>query len=175
MFLSVHEMELRKLSFQETLAPGAIRFLDRRLCQAGPLRVSGSAELLPNTRGDIRVHGHLEVQMEVECDRCLEVAGYPVTVDFDLYYEPVAAGPAVDEIALEPADSDVDFYEGDGLELEDVLREQILLALPMQALCSEDCKGICPVCGQNRNHVTCGCRTKAPDDRWAALRDLRTS
>ena len=56
--------------------------------------------------------------------------------------------------------------------LERVLREQILLALPMQRICSEDCKGICPVCGESRNVVACGCQVKAPDDRWAALRDL---
>jgi len=56
--------------------------------------------------------------------------------------------------------------------LEVVLREQILLSLPMQRTCREDCKGICPACGTNRNRAGCGCLAKAPDDRWAALRDL---
>jgi uncharacterized protein len=75
-------------------------------------------------------------------------------------------------VALDAGESEIDFYEGEGLELERVLREQILLALPMQRICREDCKGICPVCGQSRNVVACGCQVKAPDDRWAALRDL---
>ena len=93
-------------------------------------------------------------------------------MSFDLFYEPVKAGPDVPEVALHSGDSAIDFYAGDGLELEDVLREQILLALPMQRICREECKGICPACGQIRNLVDCGCRTKASDDRWAALRDL---
>jgi uncharacterized protein len=65
------------------------------------------------------------------------------------------------------------FYEGDGLELNDVLREEILLALPMQRVCREDCKGICPVCGQNRNQNECRCHTETVDDRWAALKQLK--
>ena len=62
--------------------------------------------------------------------------------------------------------------KGDGIELNDVLREYILLALPMQRVCSESCKGICPVCGQNRNLKECGCQLRAGDDRWAALKNL---
>ena len=64
------------------------------------------------------------------------------------------------------------FYEGDGLDLADVLREQIMLELPMQRVCHEDCLGICPVCGQNRNRAACDCHERRPDDRWARLRDL---
>ena len=64
-------------------------------------------------------------------------------------------------------------YEGDGLELNDVLREFVLLALPMQKLCNENCKGICPVCGQNRNQNECRCQNAADDNRWAALKELR--
>ena len=64
------------------------------------------------------------------------------------------------------------FYEGDGLELNDVLREFVLLALPMQRLCKEDCVGICPVCGQNRNKQACQCQTAATDDRWSALKEV---
>jgi len=172
MFLSVHEMELRKVRFDQTFPPGEIQFLDKKLWQAGPLHAVGVAELLPNTGGEIRLAGHLAVRMEAECDRCLDVAEYPVDVDFDLFYEPARSGPEGQEVALDAGESEVDFYQGEGLELENVLREQILLALPMQRTCREDCKGICPVCGQNRNLAECGCQLKAPDDRWAALRDL---
>jgi uncharacterized protein len=173
MFLSVREMELRKLGFDTAYPPGELQFLDQKLRQAGPLRTVGAAELLPGSEGEIRIQGSLAVRIEAECDRCLEeVASYPLDMTFDLFYEPVKAGPSEPEVALHSGDSAVDFYEGDGLELEDVLREQILLALPMQRICREECKGICPACGQNRNLVDCGCRTKASDDRWAALRDL---
>jgi uncharacterized protein len=172
MFLSVREMELRKVRFDETFPPGEIQFPDGKLWQAGPLQAEGTAELVPNTNGEIRICGRLNVRMEADCDRCLESASFPVDVGFDLFYEPVEAGPAHAEVALDAGESETDFYEGEGPELEDVLREQILLALPMQRICREDCRGICPVCGENRNVVMCVCQAKAPDDRWAALRDL---
>jgi uncharacterized protein len=172
MFLSVREMEVRKVSFDETYPPDSIQFLDRKLRQAGPMHAIGTAELVPSSDGELRVRGHLDVAMEAECDLCLETASYPVALDFDLFYAPAADGPEGEEIALGAEDSDVDFYQGDGVELENILREQVLLALPMQRLCREDCRGICPVCGENRNRVQCGCRPTLPDDRWAALRSL---
>ncbi len=172
MFLSRQKMELEKVCFDQIYKPGEIEFFDQKLWQAGPLHAEGSAELLPHTDGEIRIRGHLEVLMEAECDLCLEVAQYPVSLDFDLFYEPVRADLAAEEVALDPEDVDVDFYQGDGLELEDVLREQVLLFLPMQRVCSENCQGICPVCGENRNRVNCNCSRKIPDDRWAALRRL---
>ena len=172
MFLSIREMELRKLLFDESFPPNVIHFLDPKLRQATPLRAVGSAELMPNTGGEIRLQGHLDVVMQAECDRCLEPASYPIETGFDLFYEPAAAGPAGEEVAISEGETGIDFYEGDGLELEVVLREQILLALPMQRICQEDCRGICPTCGQNRNLVTCDCQVKTVDDRWAALKDL---
>ena len=78
-----------------------------------------------------------------------------------------------EEAELDEDESEVGFYEGDGVELNDVLREYVLLALPMQRLCSEACKGICPDCGQNRNQNACQCAAKAGDDRWAALKQLK--
>jgi uncharacterized protein len=58
------------------------------------------------------------------------------------------------------------------MELEDILREQVLLALPMQRVCREDCRGICPVCGKDRNEAPCDCREHPADDRWRALGKL---
>jgi uncharacterized protein len=110
--------------------------------------------------------------MEVACDRCLEKAPFVIDADFTLLYQPAAAESEEGEIALEDVNSEVGFYEGDGIELSDVLREEILLLLPMQRVCREDCKGICPVCGQNRNQVECHCHVQVADDRWAGLRNL---
>lgn len=172
MFLGVHEMELRKLRFEEAFPPGEIQFLEGKIRQASVLETSGTAELLPNTKGEIRIRGRLKVRMEADCDRCLEAASFPIEVSFDLFYEPAAELPDKDELELGAGESEIDFYEGEGLELEHVLREQILLALPMQRTCRVDCKGICPFCGQNRNLADCGCRAEPLDDRWAALKNL---
>jgi uncharacterized protein len=109
--------------------------------------------------------------MEAECDRCLEPASCPIDADFELYYRPVEEGYG-EEKAIDEGEAEMGFYEGDGVELNDVLREFILLTLPMQRVCSEDCKGICPECGQNRNQKECACLGAAADDRWAALKHL---
>jgi uncharacterized protein len=173
-FLSVRELELRKAQFDVSYPPGEIEFFDPKLRQASPLKADGCAELLGGMLGEIRVKGRLDVVMESECDRCLELAKVPLSGEFDLFYqpEPEDAKPG-DEVEIGDGESQVGFYQGEGLELEDVLREQVLLMLPMQRICSEDCKGICPVCGQNRNLAACGCTVKPGDDRWAALKKLK--
>ena len=173
-FFSVSELEQRKALFDASLAPGEIQFFDEKLRQATPLKAEGSVELLGNTLGEIRVQGHLSVEIESDCDRCLETARVPLETDFDLFYrpEPESARPGY-EVEIDEGESQIGFYEGEGLDLADILREHILLSLPMQRVCSDACKGICPVCGQNRNLVACGCAVKPADDRWAALRNLK--
>jgi uncharacterized protein len=130
------------------------------------------AELLANTEGELRVRGRLSVTMESECDRCLERTSIPVESDFDLFYRPMADIAVDEEIAIHEGEVDIGFYENGGVDLKDVLREHILLSLPMQRVCREDCKGICPVCGQNRNVVACGCHPHLADDRWSALKKI---
>jgi uncharacterized protein len=171
MFLSLKEMERGRVVFRETYPPGAIEFFDPQPRQAGELVVEGIAELSPALLG-ISVRGRLQVMMEAECDRCLEPVSLPIETGFELTYLPASVLRDDEDVGIEEAEAEVGFYQGDGLDLADVLREQVLLALPMQRLCVEDCRGICPVCGQNRNRVACGCREELHDDRWARLRDL---
>lgn len=172
MFFRVHELELRAGSFDVELSPGVIEFLDPKLRQAGPLKAAGKVELSLGSLSEIRVRGHLAVKMEADCDRCLELAQFPIESDFELYYRPVSEGYG-EEKAIDEDESQMGFYEGDGLELNDVLREEVLLELPMQRVCRADCKGMCPVCGQNRNQADCACQRAAADDRWAALKALK--
>ncbi len=169
MFLSLKELELRKVRFDVTFQPGEIEFFDK-IWQAGPLEVKGEAELLDNTLGEIRLRGELGVRMEGECDRCLETASFPLQTSFDLFYRP--ATKSGEDAGLDDAETEVGFYEGGGIEMRDVIREHVLLSLPMRKICFETCKGICPVCGQDRNQAPCKCEVKAADDRWAALRNL---
>jgi uncharacterized protein len=172
MFLSVKEMELRKIRFDETLQPGQIEFASENLEQASPLHAVGSAELLKNSGGELRIQGRYTVELQAPCDRCLVDARFPLDAGFDLFYQPVTVIARVEEVEIDEGEAQIGFYENDGLELEDLLREQVLLALPMQRVCSEACKGICPVCGKNRNQSACQCRTSSSDDRWGALRKL---
>jgi len=172
-FFRVRDLEIRAGRFDVELPPGAVEFLDPKLRQAGVLKAAGTVALVSGSLGEILVKGHLAVSMEADCDRCLEPARFPVDSDFELFYSPVEEGTG-EEREISDAEADVGFYKGDGLELNDVLREYILLALPMQRICSETCKGICPVCGQNRNQIECNCQASAMDDRWVALKQLKS-
>jgi uncharacterized protein len=172
MFLSIKEMELRKIRFDETFQPGKIDFTGEDLVQASPLHVTGSAELLAQTGGEIRVRGKYNVELTVECDRCLAESRFPLDTGFDLFYRPMSDIARDEEVEIDEEETEIGFYEGAGMELEDILREQVLLALPMQRVCREDCKGICPVCGKNRNETPCDCRVEGADGRWGALRNL---
>jgi uncharacterized protein len=172
-FFRVRDLEIRAATFDVELKPGEIEFLDPKLRQAGPLRANGKVELLIGALGEIRVKGRVAVEMEADCDRCLDPARFPLDSDFELFYRPVTEGYG-EEKALDPGESEMGFYEGEGLDLKDVLREYVHLTLPMQRLCKENCKGICPVCGQNRNQKECQCQSAATDDRWAALRGVST-
>lgn len=173
MFFSIQELEVRKKEFDVEFAPGEIGFEERGLTQSSPLHTEGSAELLHNTLGEIRVRGKLDVSFRAECDRCLEPVAFELKSDYDLFYRPATVEPAHHEVALDEGESQIGFYEDGGIDLGDVLREHILLSLPMQQVCDEGCRGICPDCGVNRNTVHCDCEAKPNDDRWAALRELR--
>ena len=176
MFISVKELELKKVHFDVAFEPGEIEFVDDgdRLSQASPLRVVGSAELLPHTLGELRIRGHLAVTMRCDCNRCLEPAQFAIDSNFDLFYRPAEAAGEEDEeeAEIDEGEAEIAFYEGAGVELKDVLREHVLLSMPMQRVCREDCRGICPVCGQNRNLLNCECEAKLVDDRWLALKKV---
>ena len=175
MFFGVKELEVKKIRFDTAFPPGEIDYLDQSLRQLSPLEAQGEAELLANTLGEIRVKGHLAVTMEGDCDRCLDPVRLPLDIDFDLFFRPAATAPEREEVSIDEGESELSFYEGAGLDLATILREHVLLSLPMQKICSEACLGICPVCGQNRNQTACQCHVKLSDDRWAALRHLKTA
>lgn len=172
MFLSVKEMEIRKVRFDETFAPGSIDFADSSIRQVTPLHAEGSAVLLAHSDGEVRISGRFTVALECECDRCLGAASFPLDAGFDLFYRPMSDIAREEEVGIDEGEAEIGFYEGGGLQLADILKEQVRLNLPMQRICSEGCKGICPVCGVNRNETECHCDVHPVDDRWKALRNL---
>jgi uncharacterized protein len=173
MLLSIKEMEVRNVPFAETLQPGEIDFSGYGARQVGPLLAEGVAELLEDSGEQVRVKGRVETRLETECDRCLGQAAFAIDKPFDLFYKPAETmAGAPDEAAIDEGETEIGFYQLPGLVLEDILREQVLLQLPMQRVCSEDCKGICPLCGANRNETECHCEAHPGDDRWNALKDI---
>ncbi len=178
MYISLQDLELRKLNFREQFQPGTID-LGGEVRQVQPLSTSGRAELVEEHHGkreivsDIRLVGKFETKVEAACARCLEPVATEIARDFDLLYRPLGADRKADEVSITEAETEIGYYQGDGLLLEDVLREQVLLAVPLRALCSENCKGLCPKCGKNLNQESCNCEHGMQDPRWAALNQIR--
>lgn len=172
MFISLQELQQHSVGFKVDIPAGLIEF-DGKVRQSDVLHAEGSAELLNHSLGEIRLQGNLQVTVDAACDRCLEPVSLAIRSPFDLVYMPASVAAEGGEDEIDEAAVEVGYYEGSGLQLNDVLREVVLLALPMQLVCGEDCKGICPVCGQNRNQRECSCQAAAADDRWTKLRELR--
>jgi uncharacterized protein len=179
MLIRVQDLELRHQDFAEELQPGTIDF-GRELQQFGVMQARGRAELIREHRGgrdyvsDIRLVGQLTGRFEVSCARCLEPVPQQVNHSFDLLYRPLGIDRRKEEVAISQAETEIGYYEDEGLELEDVLREQVLLAVPIKTVCRVDCKGLCPRCGQNLNEGSCTCQPGQEDQRWYALRDLKS-
>jgi len=172
MFIGLQELELRTVRFKVDVPAGEIDY-ESKIGQASVLHAEGTAELLNHSLGEIRIQGDLKVTVEALCDRCAEPAAFPIENHFDLVYMPGNDEGTASENEIDAAGTEVGYYEGSGLALNEVLREVVLLALPMQLVCYENCKGICPVCGQNRNQRNCGCQPEEADDRWNKLKDFR--
>ncbi|MGH9863069.1 MAG: YceD family protein [Candidatus Acidiferrales bacterium] len=168
MFIGVRELEQHQLTFQEEFAPGTIDFRTRDFRQAGPLRAEVVAELAGR---QIHIVGRLATRLELACARCLEPVVEELAPSFDLHYRPVATISREEEIELRPEDADIGFFTGQGFFLADVLAEQVHLALPIKVLCREECQGLCPRCGANRNRERCRCGRPQPDPRLAPLAD----
>ncbi len=178
MFFDVKDLELHPIDFAEKFEPGVIDF-GAEYRQRTPINSSGRAELVEEHHGkhqiikDIRVKGNLATSLEMSCARCLELIVQNLSRDFELLYRPLGADAGRDEMSVTDAEAEISYYEGEGIALEDVLREQVLLAVPVKVICRENCKGLCPHCGKNLNLEQCSCATEQEEPRWAALKEIR--
>jgi uncharacterized protein len=178
MFLDIKELELHPLDFEEEFQPDVID-LGSEVRQRTPLKTAGRAEVVEEHQGkhevikDLRLRGRLSTGLELQCARCLEPVKQDVEREFELLHRPLGADAGRDELSVTAAEAEIGYYQGDGILLEDVLREQVLLALPLKVTCREDCKGLCPHCGKNLNEEQCACNVPMEDPRWAALKEIR--
>jgi len=178
MFLDIQELELHPVDFKEEFQPNVIE-LGSDIRQTMPLEATGRAELVEEHHGkhkiiqDIRVRGRIRTRLEFNCARCLDPVPQNVDRDFELLYRPLGADAGKDELSVTDAEAEIGYYQGEGLLLEDVLREQVLLAVPLKAICRDDCKGLCPHCGKNLNQEQCSCAVPVDDPRWEALKEIR--
>jgi uncharacterized protein len=179
MLIELKDLEVNPVDFREEYEPGVLD-LGEDVRQKSRLRGEGRADLVEEHHGkhkvvqDIRLKGRLETSLEVLCARCLEPVVHAIDRSFDLLYRPLGTDAGHEELSVTDAEAEIGYYQGEGLLLEDTLREQVLLALPLKTVCREDCKGLCPHCGKNLNEIQCSCVDELEDPRWSALKELRT-
>jgi uncharacterized protein len=124
--------------------------------------LTGSFQAIRNSKG-IYITGALNTNAETDCARCLTPVLLPIKIELDdLFYYPPQTAPAGEPVVGE-----------DGfIDLAPLVRQLSLLEIPMQQFCREDCKGLCPSCGQNLNDAACRCQFDDIDPRLSVLRDL---
>ncbi len=123
----------------------------------------------------VLVDGRTTCVADLVCSRCLKQISRPMDVGFNLEYIPYREYGEKDEHELTSKELDFSFYQDDEIDIGDLIREQIILAVPMKPLCEPDCKGICSKCGTNLNEMSCDCGSDEIDTRLAPLKKLKES
>ncbi|HOV87415.1 MAG TPA: DUF177 domain-containing protein [Syntrophobacteraceae bacterium] len=137
---------------------------------AKPLNVDLEIDKLTD---HIRIEGKVRGTLGLTCHRCLKglTQGLDEAVNVFLYEQQKA--PAQEETQLEADELNYEFFDGEVIDIDQLVLEQILLGLPVKVLCSEECLGLCPRCGANLNDESCGCAKKPKDSPFAKLEAIR--
>lgn len=156
--------------FEFLLAPEEIALDSEDAELKNAVRVTGK---LTKHIAQTDVAGTISAELEIECSRCLQKIDKDLEFAFEAAFVTPENFTEAKEAELNAKDLDVSVFEGDKIDLTELVREQILLNLPEQVFCREDCKGLCDKCGANRNLIDCNCKEKEIDPRWAALKNLK--
>jgi uncharacterized protein len=171
MRIEVEELTAAAKPFEHTYRAGEVELEEEGARVVSDAEVRGGA----SRKGqEVRLRGEIRTEVELLCDRCLAPARKPLAVEFDTSFIPqeVEAVKA-ENVELQAEDLILSAYEGDSVDLDELVREQILLGLPLRHLCREDCKGLCHRCGTDLNAGSCSCEQGEFDPRWSALADLK--
>jgi uncharacterized protein len=117
--------------------------------------------------------GQVTAQSQVDCDRCLTAIEFALDERFHVEYLTRVEYESSPAEELEGEDMTVSVFDGEAIDLDELVREQLLLAIPQRTLCREDCQGLCATCGVDRNLKECSCESAEIDPRWAALKKLQ--
>ncbi len=122
--------------------------------------------------GKVHIDAAIFADISLICTRCLEPVAQHLGFRFDDVFVDSEQESRREEAELALEELDEALVIGGEIDLAEVVREQILLALPEQVFCKDDCKGLCPKCGGNRNLIDCSCDREEIDPRWAALKNI---
>jgi len=167
--IELASLESAKGRFAHSYEEGELVLGENRVRLVQPPTVSGEIR-----REGRRVHvmGRLVARVEVECDRCLKFIELPVDSSFKIEYVTREDYQAQQAVELTEDDLDLTVFDGEVIDIDALVIEETLLAVPDHILWKDDCKGICPQCGEDRNSVDCDCETAEVDPRWSGLREL---
>lgn len=170
MIIDLIAMEKSPHRFAATVAPAEIDLESEGVALKSGVRIEGSV-----TRhiAQADVEGEIVAEVELECSRCLLPVEKALNFPFSVGFVAPEHYSEAKELELRADDLDVAILGDNKIDVAEIVREQILLNLPEPVYCREDCKGLCPQCGANRNLIDCKCEEKEIDPRWAALKNLK--
>lgn len=158
-----------QVSFRDVIRLGEEAGAARDVCPV-------EAELcLTKTGVGVAVRGRFRATVDLACSRCLEAFALPIAESFDVQYLPSQELAGEEEAELSGAELDVVPLAEDRIDVDALLRENLLLSLPVQPVCREGCRGLCPRCGASLNVGPCGCPPERPDPRLHVLAKLRSA
>ncbi len=169
MIIQLAQLEQPEISVCETIEASKIDWNEEDVKIAEAIKIE-----VKITKGDVqvRVEGKLSAKLDANCSRCFEEIRLEKEIIFKANYVTRENFPKDLELELTKDDLDVSIFDGEKLDLAEIAREQILLSLPTQILCHNDCKGLCSICWTNLNKQTCQCRQNEVQTRWAQLKTL---
>jgi uncharacterized protein len=151
----------------DDLLKDALEGLEPDLAQSG-----GGIELtLTRARTDVIVSGRVSAALLLACQACLKPAALTVRAPLNAVYVEGDENEPSEDDDLDA--EDVLQYDGEVVDLRPMIREQLILSLPMSVRCKDDCKGLCPVCGGDRNLKDCGHKVELEESPFAALKSLK--
>jgi uncharacterized protein len=172
MRIELANFEGGKGAFSHTYAAGDLDLEDDRITLLEAPAVSG--EIRQRGR-KVKVTGRVVARVRLECDRCLQPVELPINSQFMLEYVTAEDYQEQQAIELTQEDLDLSVFDGEAIDIDELVKEELLLAIPDHVLCVESCKGICAKCGANKNLGDCDCVTREIDPRWAGLKKLVNS
>jgi len=170
MIIDLINLETSPFRFEFSLAPAEIDLTGDEAKLKNAVCVEGE---LKKRIVETEVGGKINAELEIECTRCLQRVDRKLEIPFEASFVTEENYIKAKAAELGAKDLDVSVFEGDKIDLTELVREQILLNLPVQVFCKEDCKGLCEKCGANRNLIDCNCKEKEIDPRWQSLRELK--
>jgi uncharacterized protein len=170
MRIELDKLEEQAGNFSRVYQPADIALDDRDVRLGEPAEVHGR---IKRKGSEVELRGELRATIEVACARCLKAVQLPVQTEFVERFVRSVSWRGEEQHELHEEDLNLAVFDGEVIDLDDVVREEILLAIPDHVLCRGDCEGLCPHCGADRNVTACGCENEEVDSRWGALRDLR--